>query len=268
MSDAMQALVLHAVGDARVETVPRPKVQGDRVLVRIGFCGVCGSDIPRVFVKGTYSFPTVCGHEFAGIVEECGSDVTDLSPGDPVAVFPLLWCGECPPCEKGKYVQCHDYDYLGSRRDGGFAEFVAAPRRNLLRVPDGVTLEAAAMTEPASVALHAVRRGGGTTPGESVAVFGAGPIGLMAAQWARAMGASRILLFDIVEEKLALARTLGFEHAFDSRSVDPVRTIEDRDGRRRRSPVHRGRGSSHHDRPGDRRDTSRRTHGVDGESIG
>ena len=190
-SECMDALVLHDVGDARFESISKPEVSDGEVLVRVGFCGVCGSDIPRVFVKGTYSFPTVCGHEFAGTVEACGPGVDDLETGAAVAVFPLLWCGRCPACEQGKYVQCFDYDYLGSRSNGGFAEYVVAPRRNLLRVPEGVSLDEAAMTEPASVALHALRRGGGTRPGESVAVFGAGPIGVMVAQWARAMGAAR-----------------------------------------------------------------------------
>lgn len=221
----MRALVLHAVGDARLDRIPRPAFKEDEVLVRVGFCGVCGSDIPRVFVKGTYSFPTVCGHEFAGTVEARGAAVSDLRPGDPVAVFPLLWCGRCPACESGKYVQCYDYDYLGSRSDGAFAEYVVAPRRNLLRVPDGVTLEEAAMTEPASVALHALRRAGGTSPGETVAIYGMGTIGLMVAQWARAMGASRIVLFDIVGKKLELARRLGFSEVHDSREEKPLEVL-------------------------------------------
>ena len=221
----MNALVLHAVGDARVEEVPRPEVAADHVVVRVGFCGVCGSDLPRVFVKGTYSFPTICGHEFAGVVEECGPGVDDLQPGDRVAVFPLIWCDRCAACERGEYVQCSDYDYLGSRRDGAFAEYVVAPRRNLLRVPEAVTLEEAAMTEPAAVALHALRRGGGCHPGETVLIFGAGPIGLMVAQWARAMSASRILLFDIAAEKLDLARRLGFSDAFDSREAKPLEVV-------------------------------------------
>ncbi len=157
----MQALVLHKVGDARYETVPRPTAGPGEVLVRVGFCGVCGSDIPRTFVKGTYHFPTICGHEFAGTVESCGAEVADYRPGDRVVVFPLLWCGRCTACERGNYVQCADYDYYGSRRDGAFAEYVAVPPRNLLRVPEGVSMEAASMTEPAAVALHALKRAGG-----------------------------------------------------------------------------------------------------------
>jgi L-iditol 2-dehydrogenase len=222
---AMSALVLHGIGDLRLERIPTPAPGPGMARVCVGFCGVCGSDIPRIFKKGTYRFPTVCGHEFAGVIESCGEGAGDFKPGDRVAVFPLLWCGRCAACERGEYVQCRDYDYLGSRRDGAFAEYVAAPVRNLKRVPEGVGLEEAAMAEPAAVALHALKRAGGCAPGETVAVFGAGPIGLMVAQWARALGATRIAVFDVVAEKLEQARRLGFAHAYDSRARDPIAAI-------------------------------------------
>jgi L-iditol 2-dehydrogenase len=221
----MNALVLHAVGDARYESIPKPVPARDEVRVRVGFCGVCGSDIPRTFVKGTYHFPTVCGHEFAGTVEACGPEVEGYKPGDRVVVFPLLWCGKCASCELGNYVQCSAYDYYGSRRDGAFAEYVSVPPGNLIAVPDAVSMEAASMTEPAAVALHALRRAGGGFVGETVVIFGAGPIGLIAAQWARKMGAAEVILFDLIPEKLAMARRLGFESAFDPRNRDPVDRI-------------------------------------------
>jgi L-iditol 2-dehydrogenase len=221
----MNALVLHAVGDARFERIPRPDPGKGEVLVRVAFCGVCGSDIPRTFVKGTYHFPTVCGHEFSGTIEALGPGVEEYAVGDRVTVFPLLWCGKCAPCELGNYVQCEDYDYYGSRRDGAFAQYLAVPTRNLVRVPDGVSLEAASMTEPAGVALHAAKRAGGSFVGEWVVIFGAGPIGLMTAQWVRMMGARRVILLDLVPEKLAMAEKLGFESAFNPRDVDPVEKI-------------------------------------------
>ena len=226
----MDALVLHAVSDARFEQIPRPEPADGEVLVRVGFCGVCGSDIPRTFVKGTYNFPTVCGHEFAGTVEACGSAVDGYKPGDRVVVFPLLWCGKCASCELGNYVQCSDYDYYGSRRDGAFAEYVSVPPRNLLPVPDGVSMEAASMTEPAAVALHALKRTGGSFVGETVVVFGAGPIGLMAAQWARMMGAAQVVVFDLVAEKLEMAHKLGFQLAFDPRQANPIEKINELTG--------------------------------------
>ncbi|MGC8880273.1 MAG: galactitol-1-phosphate 5-dehydrogenase [Anaerolineae bacterium] len=229
----MHACVLHAVGDLRYQQVPKPHPKSGQVLVRVAFCGVCGSDIPRVFVKGTYRFPTIIGHEFSGIVEECGEGVDRVLPGERVVVFPLIWCGKCAPCEQGKYVQCTDYDYLGSRSDGAFAEYVIAPQENLLRVPEGVSLEEASMTEPAAVALHALRRIGQNLLGRSVAVFGAGPIGLMVAQWARAMGAAPIFVFDIVTRKVQMAQEMGFELAFNSREQDAleiIRSVTQREG--------------------------------------
>lgn len=223
-NSTMEAIVLHGVSDLRCEQVPIPEVEPGKVRVRIGFCGVCGSDIPRCFVKGTYHFPTICGHEFAGTIESIGDDVTDYAVGDRVAVFPLLWNDDHPACETGNYAQSEGYDYLGSRSDGAFSEFVVAPTRNLLRVPDNVSLEEASMTEPAAVALHAVRRGR-VRLGDTVAVFGLGPIGLMVAQWLKASGAGKILLFDVLDEKLDVARNLGFNQVFNSRNVDPVETV-------------------------------------------
>jgi L-iditol 2-dehydrogenase len=224
MSATMWAQVLHAVGDMRYEQVPRPVPGPGQVLVRVAWCGLCGSDIPRTFVKGTYRFPTIIGHEFAGWVEALGPEVSGLAVGEPVVVFPLIGCGRCAACSEGHEVQCRQYDYLGSRRDGALAEFVVAPARNLLPVPPGVPLTVAAMTEPAAVARHALRRGGEVDG--VVAIFGAGPIGLMAAQWAQQLGAERVLLFDIAADKLALAHRLGFA-AFDSRTQDPVTVIHD-----------------------------------------
>ena len=221
----MEALVLHRIGDLRLAQMPIPNVSEGQVRVRISFCGVCGSDIPRIFTKGTYSFPTVCGHEFSGTVDLCGTGVDGFKQGDYVVVFPLIWCGNCAACENGKYVQCSDYDYLGSRSDGAFAEFVVAPQENIIRVPQGVTLQTAALTEPAAVALHALRRTQDSLVGKVVAVFGAGPIGLIVAQWARIMGATQVLLFDIIAEKLELARQLGFENVFNSTLENPVDTV-------------------------------------------
>ena len=125
-SKTMDALVLHGVSDLRYEQVPVPQLRPGTVKVRIGFCGVCGSDIPRCFVKGTYHFPTICGHEFAGTIEECAEEVQDYQTGDRVAVFPLLWNDDHPACEQGKYAQSDGYDYLGSRSDGAWRSRPAA----------------------------------------------------------------------------------------------------------------------------------------------
>lgn len=226
----MNALVLHAIGEARYERIPVPEPVRQQVRVRVSVCGVCNSDMSRFFGKGPYLFPLVCGHEFAGTVAQVGEGVTDFELGDRVAVFPLLWCGTCQSCARGIYAQCLRYDYLGSRSNGGFAEYVVAPTQNLVRVPQRLSFEEAAMIEPAAVALHALRRAGGCSIGDCVAVFGTGPIGLMVAQWARALGASTIVVFDIVPEKLRLARLMGFPQVFDAQEHSPVRVVEELTG--------------------------------------
>ena len=227
----MKAAVLHAVGDLRYEDVPVPEAIAPEVLIKIRAAGICGSDIPRVKKKGTYSFPLIPGHEFAGEVAQISDDVsTSFKVGDRVAIFPLIPCRKCVYCQIGEYAQCDNYDYLGSRRDGGFAEFVAAPADNLIPVPDNVAFDCAAMVEPASVALHALRRAS-VDAGDSVAILGAGPIGIILAQWARICGAGRVFVTDIVDEKLNVAREYGFE-CINAMQGDVVqRIVEETDGR-------------------------------------
>lgn len=215
----MKACVLHAVGDLRYEEAPTPMPGPGEVLLRVGACGVCGSDVPRVFTKGTYSFPMIPGHELAGTVSAVGADVGQEWIGRKAAVFPLIPCRRCALCESGAYAQCEQYDYIGSRRDGGFAEYVRVPLWNLVRLSQDLGFEEAAMVEPAAVALHALRQGR-LTAGDSVLIFGAGPIGLLLGLWARLSGAGRVMLADVDLERLRFARTLGFDHLHDAKPGD------------------------------------------------
>ncbi|MCC6144931.1 MAG: galactitol-1-phosphate 5-dehydrogenase [Candidatus Hydrogenedentes bacterium] len=225
----MKACVLHAVGDLRYEEVGEPLPRAGEVLLRVGACGVCGSDIPRVFSKGTYTFPTIPGHEFSGTVVAAGPRVDRSIIGRRAAVFPLIPCGKCSPCRIGAYAQCEDYDYLGSRCDGAFAEYVCAPAENLYPLPDEVSLEEGAMVEPLAVAIHALRQVG-LDAGDSVLVFGAGPIGVMVALWARAWGASRVLLVDIDVARLRFVHALGFDHLLDATQSSPVEWVRKKTG--------------------------------------
>lgn len=209
-SKTMKAAVLHAVNDLRYEDVPMPVVGEGEVLLKIGAAGVCGSDIPRIFTKGTYHFPTIPGHEFAGRIVEADEPAL---VGRKAAVFPLLPCRKCAACQVGEYVKCESYDYYGSRRDGAFAEYLAVDKRNLVLLDDSISLAEASLMEPAAVARAAIRRMQ-ITLGDKVVIFGAGPIGLMAAQWAKRGGAGLVRVVDISEEKLEFARRLGFE-AYD-----------------------------------------------------
>jgi len=221
----MKSAVLHSIGDIRYEDSHTPEPGVGEALIKIKAAGVCGSDVPRVMKKGTYSFPLIPGHEFAGEITAFGDgSVSELRVGDKVAVFPLIPCGKCIYCQVGEYAQCDDYDYLGSRRDGGFAEYVVAPIENLIKVPDGVDFESAAMAEPSSVALHALRRAG-VDAGDNVAILGAGTIGIILAQWARICGAGRVFITDIASDKLKVASGYGFTDCINSKEKDPIEHI-------------------------------------------
>ena len=225
----MQAAVLHAPGDLRCEAVPVPGIGPGEVLVKVAACGICASDIARVLTVGAHNMPLIPGHEFAGEVVDKAGDDPGPGVGDPVVVFPLLPCRQCRYCEAGVYEVCDAYGYLGSRSDGAYAEFVKAPVWNTIVVPSGVPLEHAALSEPTAVALHAITRLD-ISEGDVVAVLGAGPIGLLAAQWARAYGAGQVLVVDIVPGKLDMAAELGFAHRIDARASDPVAAVLDLTG--------------------------------------
>ncbi len=221
--EEMKALNLYGINDLRHEDVLMPERGKDEVLMKVRACGICGSDIPRVFEKGTYHFPTIPGHEFAGEIMEA-DDATLV--GKKAAVFPLLPCFKCEACQVGEYAQCKNYDYYGSRRDGAFAEYIAVKKWNIVIVNDVLSYEEAAMCEPASVALHAIRQAG-VNIGDTVAIFGAGPIGIMLAQWALAWGAFNVVLVDIDKAKVDFARKLGFSHVINSLQLDPVSYIKE-----------------------------------------
>lgn len=173
----MKAYRLHGVGDLRLEEMPRPRLKREEVLVRVKAAGICGSDIPRIYRTGTYHFPTIPGHEFAGVVEEAGEGADPAWVEKRVGVFPLIPCYACGPCLAGQHEMCRNYGYLGSRQDGGFAEYVAVPEQNLIALPGEVSYEAAAMLEPMAVAVHAIRRAA-VSKSERIVVWGLGTIGL------------------------------------------------------------------------------------------
>lgn len=188
----MRAWVLHGIGDMRLEEVKKPVPKGGEVLVAVKAVGICGSDIPRIYQTGAHTHPLIPGHEFAGVVEQIGAEVDEKWIGKRVGVFPLIPCRECVPCKNRQYEMCRNYSYLGSRRDGGFAEYVAAPIENLLELPDGVSFEEAAMLEPMSVAVHAMRR---VMPKalDTVAICGLGTIGVLLLMFLKEAGVKRLL---------------------------------------------------------------------------
>ncbi len=215
----MKSVVIHAEGSVRVEERPVPQIQAaDDVLVRVVCSGLCGSDIPRIFAKGAHYYPITLGHEFSGYVEACGTGVNDLAAGDAVACVPLLPCFSCPECEKGYYSLCKQYQFVGSRSEGGNAEYIVVNRANLFRLPAEMSIEDGAFIEPITVGLHAFHLASGCE-GKNVIVVGAGTIGLLAMQCALALGAKSVTAIDINGDKLALAKTLGASSVFNSKAI-------------------------------------------------
>ncbi|MBO4356078.1 MAG: alcohol dehydrogenase catalytic domain-containing protein [Clostridia bacterium] len=212
-SGKMKASILYGIGDLRTETVDIPSAKDGEVLIEVKRCGICGSDIGRILKKGTYHFPTVPGHEFSGRVVY---DPENELNGQRVAVFPLLPCFECENCKKKRYVLCKNYDYYGSRRDGGFEKYLAVKRFNIIPLPDNVTYEEGSMCEPASVGLRAVKTLG-NVEGKTLLITGAGPVGLGAGMWASIRGAKDVFFSDIDKRKTAFAEKLGFK-SFDKSS--------------------------------------------------
>lgn len=203
----MRALSLHSVNDLRLENIDIPTLKEDEVLVKIKNCGICGSDIGRVFVNGTYHFPTIPGHEFSGLVVE---DKSGEWLNKKVAVYPLLPCFNCQMCKEGNYAECENYDYYGSRRDGAYAEYLAVKKFNLIEVPNSVSFEEAAMCEPTAVAIHALKKTG-IKEGQTLLISGAGTIGLIIGQLAMSKGAKKVRYVEIDKSKIEFCKKMGFD---------------------------------------------------------
>lgn len=216
----MKSVVIHAEGDVRVEERPMPTLKNDDdVLVKVICSGLCGSDIPRIFAKGAHYYPITLGHEFSGYVESYGSAVTDMQPGDAVACVPLLPCFDCPQCARGYFSLCKQYQFVGSRSEGGNAEYVVVKRANLFRLPSEMPIDDGAFIEPITVGLHAFHLAQGCE-GKNVIIIGAGTIGLLALQCARELGAKSVTAIDINPQKLELAKSLGATYVFNSREMN------------------------------------------------
>ena len=227
----MKAYMLYGINDLRFEEVEKPVPPAGSVLVKVEAVGICGSDIPRIFYNGAHRMPLIPGHEFAGTVVEAGRGVSDRWMGKRVGIFPLIPCMECPQCRKKQYEMCQNYNYLGSRADGGFAEYVAVPEWNLLELSDEVSFEQAAMLEPASVAMHAIRSMA-VEPGEQVAVCGLGTIGLLAAMHLKGMGVEKVYVLGNKDAQRRMAERLGIEESdfCDTRAMGVRNWIADKTG--------------------------------------
>lgn len=223
----MKALHTATPGKYGLADRPKPVPGPAEALVKVHRAALCHTDvIIRNGVAGHVNYPVIPGHEFAGIVEACGSQVTYVKPGDRVVVHTVVACGQCPACRYGDTMGCEYYDELGSKRDGGFAEYCAVPARSLFKLPDHVTLEAGALVEPLANAVSCVRQSN-IKLGESVVVIGPGPIGLLAVQVARLSNPSVLVLVGTRDERLAFGERFGATHTVNIKREGALKTLKD-----------------------------------------
>ena len=231
----MKALLLENYKKLTVTEMPEPEVGTSDVLVAIRACGICGSDIHGFDgSSGRRIPPLIMGHEASGVVARTGSAVTSVSKGDRVTFDSMVSCGECSFCDSGQMNLCDDRRVLGVscgdyRQHGCFAEYAVVPEHNIYPMPDNLPFEHAAMIEPVSVAVHAVKR----TPiaaGDTAVVVGAGMIGLLVVQALKAAGCGKIIAVDLADEKLELAKQLGAELGINPNETDTVAAIREATG--------------------------------------
>ncbi len=207
----MRQAVMTTPGSISFRDVPVPRIEADEVLVRPVRIGVCGSDIHVYHGKHPYTtYPVVQGHEVSAVIDKVGSAVSGYAPGDHVTIQPQVVCGECYPCRHGRYHICDRLKVMGFQTTGTASEFFAVKAARLVRLPPGMSLDAGAMVEPTAVAVHALSRFG-AVEGCNVLVLGGGPIGNLVAQVARGSGARHVMLTDLSDHRLQVARACGVE---------------------------------------------------------
>lgn len=228
----MKAAVWHGKQDMRIENRELRELKDSEVKVKVAWAGICGSDLheyehgpitvpveekePLTNDKAPFTF----GHEFAGVVEEVGANVKGFKPGDRVAVNPTLTYGNKP-----EELDIYDgFAFIGLHTDGGFTEYANVPATNVFHLPEPLTLQDGAVVEPTAVAVQAIKESE-MSFGDTVAVFGAGPIGLLTIIAAKAAGASTIIALDLSETRLEKAKELGATHCINSGDSDPVKEI-------------------------------------------
>jgi len=210
----MKAALLKGPYDIEIIDVEKPEPKPGEVLIRVARCGICGSDLHAYKGKHPdFAIPLIPGHEFSGVVEDVGESVEEVKKGDRVTVEPLKICGKCYYCKRGEYNQCLKFGVLGAQTNGAFTEYIAVQERWVYKIPDKMSFEEGAMVEPTAVAVHAVRRAG--IVGDTVLVLGAGTIGLLIMQVAKALGADTVVITDIVDWKLDFAKKLGADYALN-----------------------------------------------------
>jgi L-gulonate 5-dehydrogenase len=223
----MRAGILYNDREIRLGDAPDPRVGPGEVLVAPGYTGICGTDlhIYRGEFHERVEFPAILGHEFGGIVQEVGEDVEDFKVGDRVVVDPIIPCHSCPACLVGHLNACQALKLLGVDLDGGFGQYVAAPASHVYRLPESVPMVYAPMVEMYGLGHHILGRGQ-VQPGESVAILGAGRLGLSVLDvLCHSAGPALAVVADLQPFRLETARRIGADHAIDVTREDPVARV-------------------------------------------
>lgn len=220
----MKAMRLESVGNLFVRDVEKPRPGPDDLLVRVEACGVCGTDRHLLLGEFPSKPPVTIGHEFAGIIEAIGAEVTGFKIGDRITGDPNIACGRCPQCMAGRVNLCRNLQAIGIHRDGGFAEYVLVPQKQAFSIPLDLDPMHGAFCEPLACCLHGVDMAEIRT-GSSVVVLGGGVIGLLVVQLARLAGATTVILSTRQEAKRRLAEELGATASVDPSSSDIVEEI-------------------------------------------
>jgi L-iditol 2-dehydrogenase len=225
--EKMKAALLYGVKDLRVENIDKPKVGPGEALVKVKAATTCGTDVKifqRGYVSGVIQYPTVFGHEWAGDVAEVGEDVSWLKAGMRVRAGNSAPCLRCKMCQKGNYNLCEDMMWLW----GAYAEYVKVPARmvmvNMQEIPSHLSYEEAAITEPLACVLHGIEKAN-VKLGDTVAIIGAGPIGLLHLLTAKKMGVEKVIISDLVDERLRLAQRLGAAEIINAKQEKPVEKV-------------------------------------------
>jgi threonine dehydrogenase-like Zn-dependent dehydrogenase len=204
----MKAAVYVQPHEVKVEERPYPQPGPGEVTVKVACCGICGTDYHIVEGDFISPYPLIGGHEFSGTVHQIGEGVAGWTVGERVAVDPSVYCGECYHCRNNQFNHCEKWNAIGVTLNGAFAEYVKVPAKNLYRIPEAMTFEEGALIEPLSCVAFGMNR---LEPrfGDKALIFGGGPMGLMLLQSVKVSGVSEVVLVDIDEGKLEMARQLG-----------------------------------------------------------
>lgn len=226
--EKMKAALLYGVKDLKIENVDVPEVGPGEILVKVRAATTCGTDVKifqRGYLDGVIQYPTVFGHEWAGDVVKVGEGVSWLKEGMRVRAGNSSPCLRCKMCQKGDYNLCENMMWLW----GAYAEYIKVPARivmlNTQEIPPNITYEEAAVTEPLACVLHGIEKAN-IKLGDTVAIIGAGPIGLLHLQTAKKMGAEKIIISDLVDERLQVAQQLGANETINTKHEDPIEKIK------------------------------------------